>query len=65
MSEGKACDLCNLDVGIKPFVLNAEGKQYQFCCEGCLGIYQMLHDIKEIPIQNGDNHTEQAKEERS
>ena len=51
------CDLCGLDVGIKPFVLNAPEKQYQFCCEGCRGIYEMLHDIKEIPAQNGNNQT--------
>lgn len=51
------CDLCGLDVGIKPFVLTAPEKQYQFCCEGCRGIYEMLHDIKEIPAQNGNNQT--------
>jgi hypothetical protein len=55
MSDSKACDLCGLDVGVKPFVLNAPEKQYQFCCEGCRGIYEMLHDIKEIPAQNGNN----------
>lgn len=49
------CDLCGLDVGIKPFVLNAPEKKYQFCCEGCRGIFEMLHDIKEIPAQNGNN----------
>ena len=48
------CDLCGLDIGIKPFTLNAPEKQYQFCCEGCRGIYEMLHDIKEIPAQNGN-----------
>jgi hypothetical protein len=55
MSDSKACDLCGLDVGIKPFVLNAPEKQFQFCCEGCRGIYEMLHDIKESPVQNGNN----------
>ena len=55
MNESKACDLCSLDVGIMPFVLNTPEKQYLFCCEGCLGIYQMLHDIKETPVQNDDN----------
>jgi hypothetical protein len=52
MSENRACDLCSLDVGVKPFVLNTPEKQYQFCCEGCRGIYEMLHDIKETPVQN-------------
>lgn len=55
MSENRACDLCSLDVGIKPFVLNTSEKQYQFCCEGCRGIYEMLHDIKETPVQNDQN----------
>jgi hypothetical protein len=55
MSEYRACDLCSLDVGVKPFVLNTPEKQYQFCCEGCRGIYEMLHDIKETPVQNNQN----------
>ena len=55
MSENKACDLCGLDVGLKPFVLNAPDHQYQFCCEGCRGIYEMLHDIKESPVQNSED----------
>ncbi len=55
MSENKACDLCGLDVGVKPFLLNTPDKTYQFCCEGCRGIYEMLHDIKETPPANGDN----------
>ena len=55
MSDNKACDLCGLDVGSKPFVLNTPEKQFQFCCEGCRGIYEMLHDIKETPPANGDN----------
>lgn len=58
MSDSRACDLCSLDVGVKPFVLNTPEKQYQFCCEGCLGIYQMLHDIQETPVQN-DRNTDQ------
>ena len=55
MSDNRACDLCSLDVGVKPFVLNTPEKQYQFCCEGCRGIYEMLHDIQETPVQNNQN----------
>lgn len=55
MSESRACDLCSLDVGVKPFVLNTPEKQYQFCCEGCRGVYEMLHDIQETPVQNNQN----------
>ena len=45
----KPCDLCALPVGVKPFTLAVAGKTLEFCCEGCLGIYQMLNEIKEIP----------------
>ena len=55
MSEHRACDLCGLDVGAKPFLLHTPDKQYQFCCEGCRGIYEMLHDIKEATPDNNDN----------
>lgn len=51
----RPCDLCSLPVGIKPFVLRFEDKDLKFCCEGCLGIYQMLHDIKEIPAAQAQN----------
>ncbi len=60
MSENKACELCGLDVGLKPFTLSTPEKTYQFCCEGCRGIYEMLHDIKEMPPTNGDNPTKDS-----
>jgi len=44
MDPDRACDLCGLDVGIKPFYLEIAGKRLRFCCDGCLGIYQMLHE---------------------
>lgn len=52
MSDLKACDLCGLDVGAKPFVLPIPDKVCQFCCEGCRGIYAMLHDIPDSAVQN-------------
>lgn len=55
MSDSRPCDLCGLDVGIKPFPLSTPEKTLQFCCEGCRGIYQMLHDIKDSPASRGDN----------
>lgn len=60
MSEPQACDLCGLDVGVKPFTLNTPERQLQFCCEGCRGIYEMLHDIKESPVQNSQNQPEKS-----
>lgn len=49
------CDLCSLPVGIKPFSLATADKTLLFCCEGCKGIYQMLHQIKEAGDPLGNN----------
>lgn len=49
------CDLCALDCGSKPFDLATPERMLHFCCEGCRGIYQMLHDIKEAPGQSAQN----------
>lgn len=43
------CELCALPVGVKPFTLATPQKTFEFCCEGCKGIYQMLHQINETP----------------
>ncbi len=40
------CDLCGLPVGSHPFALDSAGRHLQFCCEGCRGIYQLLHNIE-------------------
>lgn len=45
----KPCDLCALDCGNRPFDLVTPEKTLQFCCEGCRGIYEMLHDIQSAP----------------
>lgn len=52
MSEPRACDLCGLEVGTKPFPLATAERELQFCCEGCRGIYEMLHDIPSASAQN-------------
>ena len=42
--DKQKCDLCSLDVEVKGFVLiTVEGEKH-FCCEGCKGIYQMMHE---------------------
>lgn len=43
----RRCDLCALPVGEKPFTLRVGERELQFCCEGCLGIYQMIHDLRD------------------
>ncbi len=41
----KVCDLCGLTVEISGFNLKVkEGDYKEFCCEGCKGIYSMLHE---------------------
>lgn len=45
----RPCDLCSLPVGVKPFTLALPGRTLKFCCEGCKGIYEMLHEINESP----------------
>ena len=49
------CDLCSLPVGIEPRLLATPEKTLGFCCEGCKGIYQMLHEIKESSGPIADN----------
>jgi hypothetical protein len=48
MSENKQCDLCGLDVEVEGFELKTTEGDKRFCCEGCKGIYQMLHDEQVI-----------------
>lgn len=45
MSETKKmCDLCGLTVEVPNFTLKTKEGDKSFCCEGCLGIYQMLNE---------------------
>lgn len=61
MTDTRGCDLCGLDIGAKPLYLEVGAKKrLQFCCEGCLGIYQILHDT-EPPT--ADTDTNQPKGE--
>jgi hypothetical protein len=38
------CDLCGLPVDVPDFELTTRDGIKHFCCEGCLGIYTMLHE---------------------
>jgi len=40
----KACDLCGLPVETPDFTLRTTSGRKDFCCEGCQGIFQMLHE---------------------
>ncbi|MBU2568555.1 MAG: heavy metal translocating P-type ATPase metal-binding domain-containing protein [Gammaproteobacteria bacterium] len=45
----KACDLCGLTVETPGFTLKTNEGDKDFCCEGCKGIYQMLHEDQILP----------------
>ena len=49
------CELCRLAVGPSPVPLAGAERTFLFCCEGCKGIYRMLHDIDEGPPAADDN----------
>jgi len=51
MSEiDKACDLCGLPVLTAGFKLRTKEGDKDFCCEGCMGIYQMLHEDEVLTL---------------
>jgi hypothetical protein len=52
--EKKSCDLCGLAVEVDGFKLATKEGQKDFCCEGCLGIYQMLNEENLLPANTGD-----------
>ena len=60
MNPPRPCDLCGLDVGKQPFPLATPEKELLFCCEGCRGIYEMLHDIAPPPDQNSGQTPEKS-----
>ncbi len=53
--EKKSCDLCGLPVEINGFKLTTKEGQKGFCCEGCLGIYQMLNEENLLPKDIDDS----------
>jgi hypothetical protein len=40
----KPCDLCQLPIEVSGYDLNTLAGPKHFCCEGCQGIYRMLHE---------------------
>ncbi|WP_020563720.1 heavy metal translocating P-type ATPase metal-binding domain-containing protein [Methylosarcina fibrata] len=54
----KACDLCGLPVEIEGFKLRTKEGDKAFCCEGCKGIYQMLHEETVLDVPDQIDETE-------
>lgn len=49
MSDKKEiCDLCGLTVEVNGFELKTKDDIKKFCCEGCKGIFQMLHEDQKL-----------------
>ncbi len=54
--KNEICDLCGLPVEVKGFRLKTKEDTKKFCCEGCKGIYQMLHE--ELGLSGSDKETD-------
>lgn len=42
-ATGQDCDLCGLPLPAKDYAVTMSGRTMRFCCEGCKGIWLMLH----------------------
>ncbi|TAN47723.1 MAG: hypothetical protein EPN21_16635 [Methylococcaceae bacterium] len=48
-----ACDLCRLPVEVSGFELMTVTGVKRFCCEGCVGVYQMLNGDTLVEDKDG------------
>ncbi|MFW5443537.1 MAG: heavy metal translocating P-type ATPase metal-binding domain-containing protein [Methylococcaceae bacterium] len=51
-STKEPCPLCSQPVQISGFRLETKEGQKDFCCEGCLSIYQLLNEDKLFTTTN-------------
>jgi hypothetical protein len=54
-STKKPCTLCSLPVEIPGFEIETKEGKKDFCCEGCLSIYQLLNEDKFLSNNNENN----------
>jgi hypothetical protein len=59
--QEKPCDLCGLPVKISGFELRTTDGLKSFCCEGCVGIYSMLHNPELVDENQVCDTAEQTK----
>jgi hypothetical protein len=50
-STKKPCTLCSLPVEIPGFEIETKEGKKDFCCEGCLSIYQLFNQDKLLPTK--------------
>ena len=56
MSEStQLCDLCQLPIEAPDYNLNTTSGEKHFCCEGCQGIYRMLHEADIVADKAGSD----------
>jgi hypothetical protein len=48
------CDLCSLPVETPGFELMTHSGLKRFCCEGSVGVYEMLHGDELVFDESGD-----------
>lgn len=56
-NQESSCDLCQLPIEATGWQLVTSSGLKRFCCEGCLGIYRMLHEdeLKAEPAASDDS----------
>jgi len=54
-STKSSCALCSQPVQIAGFKLETREGRKDFCCEGCLSIYQLLNEDKLLSNKNENN----------
>ncbi|CDK97469.1 protein of unknown function [Magnetospirillum gryphiswaldense MSR-1 v2] len=48
----QGCDLCGLPLPVRAYRIETPERPMQFCCDGCKGIWLMLHP----DIEKGESH---------
>lgn len=51
-NKKEECDLCGLKIEVSGFNVKTQQGDKHFCCEGCMGIFQMLSEDDVLTDQN-------------
>lgn len=56
--ESSNCDLCQLPIEAPGFEVSTIAGRKRFCCEGCQGIYRMLHEdeLVDDALETAESH---------
>lgn len=49
VAQEDVCDLCGLPVEVDDYEISTTSGKRHFCCEGCFGIFKMLHEDEILP----------------